>query len=259
MLSKSKDLGQETWRLFRILSEFVDGFEALGDVEAAVSVFGSARTAKTDPYYHKAVQCGRLLAQNRFAVITGGGPGIMEAVNRGCFEAGGRSIGLNISLPVEQKPNPFQNLELTFRYFFVRKVMFVKYASGFIIFPGGYGTMDEFFESLTLIQTLKIAPFPIVCVGHEFFDGLLSWTHDVVLDKFHNIDRDDLNIFQITDDVEEAVAIIRRGYDRESWADPKMHGLPPHVVRTTAEGTRAGVGSKADSNGGPPAHLRPPT
>jgi uncharacterized protein (TIGR00730 family) len=259
MLTNNKDLGQETWRLFRILSEFVDGFEAMGDVEAAVSVFGSARTPKTDPYYLKAVECGRLLAQNRFSVITGGGPGIMEAANRGCFEAGGRSIGLNISLPVEQKPNPFQNLELTFRYFFVRKVMFVKYASGFIIFPGGYGTMDELFESLTLIQTLKIAPFPIVCVGHEFWDGLIDWMRGVMLEKFHNIDNDDLNIFHVTDGVEEAVGLIRRSYDREAWIDPRTHGLPPNVVRTTAEGTRAGVTARTDSNGGPPAHLRPPT
>jgi uncharacterized protein (TIGR00730 family) len=259
MLTNNQDLGQETWRLFRIMSEFVDGFEAMHELEAAVTVFGSARTPPTDPYYQKAVDCGRLLAQNRFAVITGGGPGIMEAANKGCFEAQGRSIGLNISLPVEQKPNPFQNLELTFRYFFVRKVMFVKYASGFVIFPGGYGTMDELFESLTLIQTLKIAPFPIVCIGHEYWDGLVDWMRSAMLEKFHYIEADDLNLFQITDDVAEAVQIIRRSYDREAWVDPRTHGLPPHVVRPTAEGTRAGVAGRAPSNGGEPSHLRPPT
>jgi len=217
MIYESKNLANETWRLFRILAEFTDGFESLADLGPAVSVFGSARTQPDNLYYQKAVECGRLLAQNNFAVITGGGPGIMEAANLGAHEAGGKSIGLNIQLPVEQKPNPYQSLALDFRYFFIRKVMFVKYASGFIIFPGGYGTMDEFFESMTLIQTLRIAPFPIVCIGHEYFDGLRTWMKTVMHEQFHTIDAGDLDFFHITDDVREAVQIIQQCYKEECW------------------------------------------
>ena len=175
----TENLSKETWRLFRILAEFVDGFEAMHDITRGVTVFGSSRTPCDDPFYHQAVECGRRLVENDFAVITGGGPGIMEAANKGAYEASGTSVGLNISLPTEQQPNRYQTHELTFRYFFVRKVMFVKYACGFIIFPGGFGTMDEFFESMTLMQTLKIQPFPVICIGTKFWGGLVDWMRQI--------------------------------------------------------------------------------
>ena len=234
-------LGKETWRLFRILAEFVDGFETLNDIGPAVSVFGSTRTAKDHPYYGQAVQCGRLLVENDFAVITGGGPGIMEAANKGAYRAKGKSVGLNISLPMEQKPNPYQNYQLDFRYFFVRKVMFVKYASGFIIFPGGFGTMDEFFESLTLIQTLKVHPFPIVCISHKFWDGLIDWIKYSMLETNTNIDEQDLDLFRVTDDVAEAVTIIRHCYDDKCYLGPAPPELDEAAAQPTGEGTRVGI------------------
>jgi len=206
------DLSKETWRLFRILAEFVDGFETMNEVGPAVTVFGSSRTTEKNPNYQKAVRCGEKLVASDFAVITGGGPGIMEAANKGAYQAKGKSVGLNISLPMEQAPNRYQTVELDFRYFFVRKVMFVKYASGFIIFPGGFGTMDEFFESLTLIQTLKIARFPVVCIGHSFWDGLIDWMRQSMLDQNY-IDGDDMQFFHVTDDVDEAVQIVRKSHD----------------------------------------------
>ena len=225
VLDKNKDMNQETWRLFRIMSEFVDGFEAMADVGPAVSVFGSARTPSDNLYYKKAIECGRLLSHEGFAVITGGGPGIMEAANRGALEAGGKAVGLNIVLPHEQKPNPYQNLSLAFRYFFVRKVMFVKYATGFVIFPGGYGTMDELFEALTLIQTLKVPPFPVVCIGHDFFDGLVGWMKTVMFEKFKAVDGGDLDLLHITDDVSEAVAILKKCHQQEVWSGEKPSRL----------------------------------
>ncbi len=233
-ISMDSDLSllKEPWRLFRIMAEFVDGFETMNSIGPAVTVFGSARTPPTAPYYQKAVQLGHLLAKDGFAVITGGGPGIMEAANRGAFEAGGKSVGLNISLPMEQKPNPFQSEELTFRYFFVRKVMFVKYASGFVIFPGGFGTMDEFFEALTLIQTAKVNPFPVICIGHEFWDGLLSWIKSVMLEKFAAVDGQDLALFHVTDDVAQAAKMIRKCYDEECWLPPGRAG---HAASQRAE------------------------
>ena len=236
-------LSKEPWRLFRILAEFVEGFETLNDIGPAVSVFGSTRTPKDHPYYGQAVQCGRLLAENDFSVITGGGPGIMEAANKGAYKTkGGRSIGLNISLPMEQKPNPYQTHQLDFRYFFVRKVMFVKYAYGFIIFPGGFGTMDEFFESLTLIQTLKVNPFPIVCISHKFWDGLIDWIKYSMLETNTNIDPADLDLFRVTDDVAEAVRIIRMCHEEKCYLGPEPPTLDEAAVQPTAEGTRVGVG-----------------
>jgi len=234
-------LAQETWRLFRILSEFVDGFEAMTAVGPAVSVFGSARTTEDDPFYRQAVECGRLICEADFAVITGGGPGVMEAANRGAHACGGTSVGLNISLPMEQAPNPYQTVELNFRYFFVRKVMFVKYACGFVIFPGGFGTLDELFESLTLIQTLKIDPFPLVCVGHDYWDGLVDWMRDTLRDKYKTISPDDLDLFRVTDDVEEAVALITDAFDHSAWQRKAAPTLPdPQLFDRTAEGTRVG-------------------
>ena len=234
-------LSRETWRLFRILSEFVDGFEVMSEVGPAVTVFGSSRTPESDSTYQTAVKCGRAICEQDLAVITGGGPGIMEAANRGAYDCGGKSVGLNIALPLEQQPNPFQTHELNFRYFFVRKVMFVKYACGFIIFPGGFGTMDEFFESLTLIQTLKIDPFPVVCIGHEFWDGLLVWMRDCMLDRYAAIDQNDMSLFSVTDDVDEAVRIILDSFDHEAWAEKTRPTIPEMASDTTAEGTRAGI------------------
>lgn len=235
------NLSKETWMMFRILSEFVDGIETLGRIGPAVSVFGSSRTPADHADYALAVACGRQLVESEFAVITGGGPGIMEAANRGAMEAGGQSIGLNISLPMEQKPNPYQTQELTFRYFFVRKVMFVKYAKGFVIFPGGFGTMDEFFESLTLIQTLKIDPFPVVCIGHAFWDGLVGWMRHMMIEKHSYIDDQDMSLFRVTDDVSEAVRIIRRCHDEECWLGPPPPEITGPAAAHTAEGTRVGI------------------
>lgn len=234
-------LSRETWRLFRILSEFVDGFEVMSEVGPAVTVFGSSRTPESDSTYQTAVKCGRAICERDLAVITGGGPGIMEAANRGAYDCGGKSVGLNIALPLEQQPNPFQTHELNFRYFFVRKVMFVKYACGFIIFPGGFGTMDEFFESLTLIQTLKIDPFPVVCIGHEFWDGLLAWMRDCMLERYAAIDQNDMSLFSVTDDVDKAVRIILDSFDHEAWVEKTRPTIPEVVSDITAEGTRAGI------------------
>lgn len=240
--SNSADLGQETWRMFRIISEFVDGFETMSEIGPAVSVFGSARTEPEDRYYQSAVDCGRKLVEAGYAVITGGGPGIMEAANKGAKEAGGVSVGLNIALPMEQQPNIFQTDMLTFRYFFVRKVMFVKYARGFIIYPGGFGTMDEFFESLTLIQTLKSDPFPVICVGSDYWKGLIDWIRDVQCKEFKTISPEDLDLFHLTDDLDEAIQIIK---EQNAALDHSDSHLPDEVSKLaripTAEGTRAGI------------------
>ena len=199
----------DPWRVLRILSEFVEGFDALNEVGPAVTVFGSARAHHNDPYYHAGRELGRALARRGFAVITGGGPGIMEAVNRGCHEAGGLSVGCNIELPTEQSLNKYVDLGVEFRYFFVRKNMFVKYARGFVIFPGGFGTLDELFESLTLAQTGKIEHFPIVLFGTPYWNGLLTWLRDHVL-AAGAIAPDDLKLMTITDDPEEAAEMATR-------------------------------------------------
>src|SRR5438067_7578095 len=191
----SEPNGQDTWRIFRIMAEFVEGFEVMAPVKRGVSIFGSARTRPDDPYYKAAEQTGRLLAKAGFSVITGGGPGIMEAANKGAFEAGGTSIGLNISLPQEQEGNRYQNITLDFHYFYARKVMFTKYASAFVCFPGGYGTLDETFETLTLIQTLKVEAFPIILYGSEYWGGLAEWIDKSLRPNF--IDSEDVDIFRI--------------------------------------------------------------
>jgi uncharacterized protein (TIGR00730 family) len=200
---------QDSWRMFRIMAEFVDGFEALANYYPAVSIFGSTRIKPGDAVYQKAEQIGKLLAGNGFAVITGGGPGVMEAANKGAFSVGGKSIGLNIELPLEQKPNPYTNITLNFRYFFVRKVMFVKYAVAYIILPGGFGTMDELLESITLIQTQKIKPFPVILVGSNYWRGFLDWVKEVVL-KEGKISSVDLDILQLIDEPEEIVKTIKK-------------------------------------------------
>ena len=200
---------KDSWRMFHIIAEFVEGFEALGDCPPSVSIFGSARARPDDEEYQKAEQVAQLLVESGFGVITGGGPGVMEAANKGAALAGGKSIGLNIQLPNEQEPNPYSNLSLSFRYFFVRKVMFVKYAVAYVIFPGGFGTMDELFESVTLIQTEKIKPFPVILVGSEYWKGLLDWLKTVVL-KEEIISSSDLDIFQVVDDPSEILKIIKK-------------------------------------------------
>jgi len=199
----------DPWRVFRIMGEFVEGFDELATLSRGIAIFGSARTRPDDPDYKAAQETGALLAAQGFAVITGGGPGIMEAANRGAFDAGGLSIGCNIELPFEQKPNAYQTLSLTFKYFFVRKMMFVKYSLAFVIFPGGFGTFDELFEALTLIQTRKIRNFPIVLFGSQYWSGLLDWLRAVVLPE-GKISEHDMNIFHITDSPAEVVEIVTR-------------------------------------------------
>lgn len=224
---------QDLWRLFRIMAEFTEGFEELASVGPAVSVFGSARTKPGDKYYKLAEQTAAELAKEGFAVITGGGGGIMEAANKGAAEAGGESIGLNIELPMEQMPNEFQNISLNFRYFFCRKVMFLKYAHGFIVFPGGYGTMDEFFESLVLIQTLKQASFPVILMGSEFWNGLVGWLNEKLLDDHGYISPEDKFVYTVEDDPKAAVKTIldfkrkgRSGLDMP----PGMKMTPPKTT-----------------------------
>src|SRR5512139_845136 len=202
---------QDPWRIFRIMAEFVEGFEALAECNPAVSMFGSARVTPEHEDYQKAEAIARQLAREGFAVITGGGPGVMEAANRGALAAGGRSVGLNIELPMEQSPNPFANIRVSFRYFFVRKMMFVKYASGFVSLPGGFGTLDELFEAITLIQTGKIRPFPVVLVGREYWSGLVTWISEVMM-KEQKISPGDLAILRVVDTAEEAVAVINEFY-----------------------------------------------
>lgn len=189
----------ETWRIFRIMSEFVEGFDELANIGPAVSIFGSSRFAPDSPYYQKAVEIASVLSKDGYTIITGGGPGIMEAANRGASLNKGLSIGLNIELPHEQKPNIFQNKSLNFRYFFARKMMFVKYAMGYIIMPGGFGTMDELFESLTLIQTHKAYPFPVILVGTEYWKGLLDWIRGTMVTN-GTVSPEELDYLHVTDD-----------------------------------------------------------
>lgn len=200
--------GDETWRVFRIMAEFVEGFETMSSVGPAVSIFGSARTPPDDPDYRMAVTLGRRCVEEGFAVITGGGPGIMEAANRGARDAGGISVGLNIELPHEQKPNPYANKQLGFKHFFVRKVMFLKYAVASIICPGGVGTLDEFFEAVTLIQTRKIKSFPIFLMNKEYWCGLIAWMKDNLV-KRGTVDPEDMGLFHVMDDPEEAMRELR--------------------------------------------------
>ncbi|MEI8315949.1 MAG: TIGR00730 family Rossman fold protein [Verrucomicrobiota bacterium] len=198
---------QEPWRLFRIMAEFVESFEELSKIGPAVTVFGSARMPASDPWYAKAEEVGRLLVQNGYAAISGGGPGIMEAVNKGAFNAGGVSVGLNIELSHEQEPNRYQNRKLFFRYFFIRKVCFVKYATSFIMFPGGFGTLDELYEAITLIQTERIPRFPVVLMGRSHWGGLIDWM-DKQLCGSRLIGNGDMQLFTVCDEPEEALAFI---------------------------------------------------
>ncbi len=198
----------DTWRIFRIMAEFVEGFEILGRVKPAVTIFGSARVKPSEKIYKQTVTLARELAEAGYCIISGGGPGVMEAANKGAAEAGGQSVGLNIRLPFEQEPNPYANIKLDFRYFFVRKVMFLKYAMAYVILPGGFGTLDEFFEALTLIQTKRLRPFPVILMNSGYWKGLIDWFKDQVLAN-GRISAEDLDIFQVLDDPSEVVKVIK--------------------------------------------------
>lgn len=200
---------EESWRVFRIMAEFVDAIETMSKIHNAVTIFGSARVEPGDEYYQKAEKLGLLLAQNGFNVITGGGPGIMEAANKGACAGGGKSVGMNIRLPFEQKPNPYANVHVDYKYFFIRKVMFVKYAVAYVILPGGFGTMDELFEALTLIQTKRIRSFPVILMGSEYWQGLLNWLKKTMLAE-GKITPEDIDLIQIIDDPEQAVNHIKK-------------------------------------------------
>ncbi len=206
----------DSWQIFKIMSEFVEGFETMSKIGPCVSIFGSARTQPENKYYKQAEEIGYLLTQKGYGVISGGGPGIMEAANKGARRGEGKSVGLNIELPFEQSANDFIDNDklINFDYFFVRKVMFVKYSQGFIVLPGGLGTLDELFEALTLIQTKKIGKFPIVLVGKTYWDGLLAWIKETLLDKAKNVSSEDLNLINVVDTPEEAVAIIDEFYNK---------------------------------------------
>jgi uncharacterized protein (TIGR00730 family) len=200
---------QDTWRIFRIMAEFVEAFETMSKIGKAITIFGSARTKASDIYYKKAVQTGLLLAKHRFAVITGGGPGIMEAANKGAKKGGGISVGLNIDLPMEQAPNIYQTHPIRFHYFFCRKVCFVKYASAFVLFPGGFGTLDELFEAITLMQTNRIERFPVILVGKKHWRGMQKWIDDALLGS-ELISKEDPGLYTVVDEPEEVLEIIQK-------------------------------------------------
>ena len=200
--------GDQSWRIFRIISEFTEGFDELSGLRSAISIFGSARLDIEHPYYQKTVELAELLSKNDFAIISGGGPGVMEAANKGAHLQNQISIGLNIELPQEQKPNPYQSISLNFRYFFVRKVMFVRYSMGYVCMPGGFGTLDEFFEALTLMQTHKVYPLPLVLFGSDFWGGLLEWLKTKLI-EYGTISLEDLELITVTDDPNEVVAIMK--------------------------------------------------
>ncbi len=205
---------RDSWEIFKIMGEFVEGFETMSRIGPCVSIFGSARTKPENKYYQLAEEVAYLLTQQKFGVITGGGPGIMEAGNKGAKRGGGKSVGLNIVLPFEQEANPFIDNDkiINFDYFFVRKVMFIKYAQGFIVLPGGFGTLDEMFEALTLIQTEKSGKFPVILIGKSFWTGLIDWIKEVLLGEENNISPEDLDLIQIVDTAEEAVNMISDYY-----------------------------------------------
>jgi len=207
-------IGKDSWRVFRIMSEFVEGFEGLSKIKNAVSFFGSKRIKENHPYYQLAYRTAKFLAKKGYSIITGAGPGIMEAANKGAYDAGGVSVGLNILIPEQQTPNPYVNYLLEFRYFFVRKVMFAKYSRAFVVFPGGYGTLDELFETLALIQTHRINPFPIILVKRNYWQGLVDWFKEKLISEGTLI-KEDLLLFKIVDKKEEVLEEIRKFYRKK--------------------------------------------
>ncbi len=216
----------DPWRVFRVMSEFVEGFDALAHIPPSVAIFGSARTKPEDPSYTAATETARLLAQAGFGIITGGGPGIMEAANKGAQEGGNLSIGCNIELPFEQSPNAYLDISLDFCYFFVRKTMFVKYSNAFIIFPGGFGTMDELFEALTLIQTQKVSHFPVILYDSKYWGGLMTWIHETMLSE-GKISPLDENLLHVSDDPAEICKVVRDAYQESYRSDRER----PHTYR----------------------------
>ena len=220
----SNEMGESSWRIFKIMAEFVEGFETMNKIGPCVSIFGSARTQPEDPYFGLSVDIAKALVDSGYGVITGGGPGVMEAGNKGAREAKGASVGLNIDLPFEQEYNPYIDADklINFNYFFVRKVMFVKYSQGFVCMPGGFGTLDELFESLTLIQTKKIKQRPVLLVGSQYWNGMVDWINEVMLIQNGNISSDDMNLFKVVDTVDEVIKEIDDFYKDES------HELKPN-------------------------------
>jgi uncharacterized protein (TIGR00730 family) len=237
----------DAWRVFRMMAEFVEGFESMANVGPAVTVFGSARTPPDHADYRAAQETGRLLAKAKLAVITGGGPGIMEAANKGAFEAGGTSVGCNISLPHEQQANKYTQISLDFHYFYARKVMFVKYASAILCFPGGFGTLDEFFETITLVQTTKARPLPIVLYGKAYWSGLMDWIRATLSPEF--IDGEDMDIFRIVDTPAEAVRVARAGIRRPWWTRGEMAEAKRAGGRGGAAGRRVAGSPMMDIDG----------
>jgi len=213
-----------SWMIFKVMSEFVEGFEKLNKIGPCVSIFGSARTLPNTELYETTVKLSKRLTEEGYGIITGGGPGIMEAANKGAFEGGGKSVGLNIDLPMEQFHNPFIDSDklITFQYFFVRKVMFIKYAQAFVMMPGGFGTMDEAFECLTLVQTLKIDKIPIILYGKDFWEGLLEWLDKVMCQNYNHIHQKDLQLFKLTDSIDETVEIIKTFYKDDRQLSPNF-------------------------------------
>ncbi len=243
MLKPNSDTDKDTWRIFRIMSEFVEGFEIMGQIGPAVSIFGSSRMPRSARDYATARKLARMLAERGFPIVTGGGPGIMEAANRGAREGGGASVGLNITLPDEQKANPYANIRLDFRYFFARLVMFVKYSCSFVCFPGGFGTLHEFFNSMTLIQTEKAERFPVILIGRSFWRGLEKWIRKEMLHSRHaKIAPVDMELFHITDSLDETVRIIEE--TRESLEETRRLAARIEARRPTAEGTVVGKPSR---------------
>lgn len=236
-------VNEDPWRVFRIMSEFVEGFETMSRVGPAVSIFGSARTPRSASDYRRARKLASMLCNEGYGIITGGGPGIMEAANRGAHDANGLSVGLNINLPMEQNANPWADVRLDFRYFFARLVMFVKYANAFVCFPGGFGTLHEFFNSMTLIQTGKSMRFPVVLIGRSYWSGLIDWVRETMLDSGHaKIDAEDMDLFTLTDSLEETVRVIVEA------SPPEMGPPPPAALAdhdSTGEGTLAGRPARA--------------
>ena len=213
---------EDAWRIFRIIGDFVDGFDVLPEFIPAVTFYGSARVKEGDKYYEAARELAKKLVQHKFSIITGGGPGIMEAGNRGAKEGGGRSVGLNIELPFEQVPNPYATVTLSFNYFFARKVMFNKYATAYVLFPGGYGTLDELTETLVLIQTRKVRRFPVIMYGSEYWNGLVNWLKNTVYEQNHFISPEDLELFEVCDDLDEIVEKILRFYRQYIQENPEF-------------------------------------
>ena len=250
--SEYEATAEETWRVFRIMAEFVEAIEVMSEIGPAVSIFGGSRMKRSDAAYQQARHMAGLLARAGVGVITGGGPGVMEAASRGAFENDGSSVGLNIYLPNEQEANPYQTVSLDFRYFFCRKVMFVRFCMGFVVFPGGFGTLDEFFEAMTLIQTEKTSRFPVILMGSRYWNPLVRWLRDTCLEGYSAIDASDLDLFVVTDDEEHGVSVLLE-FMKEQSAAAAQQGTgeakpAASLTDLTARGSRSGARTKPRPN-----------